>query len=89
MVVDETKLNRVIDLLRIDAASFGMLTWNERLMSENMNRAADYLTDMQKEIDNMIDMDNYQTESLKTAVYPASQGQVYTQHSVSLMRLAR
>jgi hypothetical protein len=26
MVVDETKLNRVIDLLRIDAASFGMLT---------------------------------------------------------------
>jgi NTP pyrophosphatase (non-canonical NTP hydrolase) len=48
MVVDETKLNRVIDLLRIDAASFGMLTWNERLMSENMNRAADYLTDMQK-----------------------------------------
>jgi NTP pyrophosphatase (non-canonical NTP hydrolase) len=78
MVVDETKLNRVIDLLRIDAASFGMLTWNERLMSENMNRAADYLTDMQKEIDNMIDMDNYQTESLKTAVYPAGQGQVYT-----------
>ena len=78
MVVDETKLDRVIDLLRIDAASFGMLTWNERLMSENMNRAADYLTDMQKEIDNMIDMDNYQTESLKTVVYPAGQGQVYT-----------
>ena len=78
MVVDETKLNRVIDLLRIDAASFGMLTWNERLMSDNMNRAADYLTDMQKEIDNMIDMDNYQTESLKTAVYPAGQGKLYT-----------
>jgi predicted metal-dependent hydrolase len=66
MVVDETKLDRVIDLLRIDAASFGMLTWNERLMSENMNRAADYLTDMQRKIENMIDMDDYQTESLKT-----------------------
>jgi NTP pyrophosphatase (non-canonical NTP hydrolase) len=78
MVVDETKLEWVIDTLRLDARSFGMLTWHERLMSENMNRAADYLTDMQKEIDNMIDMDNYQTESLKTVVYPAGQGQVYT-----------
>jgi len=78
MVVDETKLDWVIDTLRLDASSFGMLTWNERLMSENMNRAADYLTDMQRKIDNMIDMDNYQTESLKTAVYPAGQGQVYT-----------
>ena len=68
MVVDKTKIERVIDTLRLDAASFGMLTWHERLMSENMNRAADYLTDMQRKIDNMIDMDNYQTESLKTAV---------------------
>jgi NTP pyrophosphatase (non-canonical NTP hydrolase) len=78
MVVDETKLDRVIDLLRLDAASFGMLTWNERLMSENMNRAADYLTDMQRKIENMIDMDDYQTESLKTAVYPVGQGKLYT-----------
>jgi NTP pyrophosphatase (non-canonical NTP hydrolase) len=78
MAVDETTIDWVIDTLRLDASSFGMLTWNERLMSENMNRAADYLTDMKRKIDNMIDMDNYQTESLKTAVYPAGQGQVYT-----------
>lgn len=78
MDVDEMKINRVIDTLRLDASSFGMLTWNERLMSENMNRAADYLTDMKRELDNMIDMDNYQTESLKTAVYPAGQGRIYT-----------
>ena len=32
MVVDETKLDWVIDTLRLDASSFGMLTWNERLM---------------------------------------------------------
>ena len=78
MVVDETTIDWVIYTLRLDASSFGRLTWNERLMSENMNRAADYLNDMQKEIDNMIDMDNYQTESLKTAVYPAGQGKLYT-----------
>jgi NTP pyrophosphatase (non-canonical NTP hydrolase) len=78
MVLDETSLDWTIETLILDANSFAGLTWNEVLMAENMNRAADYLTDMQRKIDNMIDMDNYQTESLKTAVYPAGQGKMYT-----------
>jgi len=78
MVLDETSLDWTIETLVLDANSFAGLTWNEVLMAENMRRAADYLSEMKKEKEQIMDMDKYQTESLKTAVYPSSQGQVYT-----------
>jgi NTP pyrophosphatase (non-canonical NTP hydrolase) len=78
MVLDETSLDWTIETLVLDANSFAGLTWNEVLMAENMRRAADYLSEMKKEKEQIMDMDKYQTESLKTAVYPSGQGQVYT-----------
>jgi len=78
MVLDETSLDWTIETLVLDANSFAGLTWNEALMAENMRRAADYLSEMKKEKEQIMDMDKYQTESLKTAVYPEGQGKLYT-----------
>jgi NTP pyrophosphatase (non-canonical NTP hydrolase) len=78
MVLDETSLDWTIETLVLDANSFAGLTWNEVLMAENMRRAAGYLSEMKKEKEQIMDMDKYQTESLKTAVYPKGQGKLYT-----------
>ena len=58
MVLDETSLDWTIETLVLDANSFAGLTWNEVLMAENMRQAADYLSEMKKEKEQIMDMDH-------------------------------